>query len=288
MRLVTHNHGINQVSAWLVRRTDVRVAVAGASGKMGGRLIHLLNASGDLTVAGGLERPGHPALGKDLGEVVGLGTLGVPLSDDLKALVPHIDLLFEFTVPAASLEHVRVMAEHGKPMVLGTTGFAPDQLAEIRSLAGRMPLFMAPNMSPAINVMYKLIADAARLLGADFDIEILEAHHRYKVDAPSGTAARMAEILAQSLGRDLEKVAVHGRHGIVGQRKDEEIAILSIRAGDLTGDHTVTFGGIGERLEIVHRTQSRDAFGRGALRAARWIVQQKPGLYDMQDLLGLK
>jgi 4-hydroxy-tetrahydrodipicolinate reductase len=266
----------------------VRVAVAGASGKMGGRLVHLVKASGDLEIAGGLERPGHPALGKDLGEVVGLGTLGVPLVDDLDALVPKIDLLFEFTIPEASLEHVRVMANHGKPMVLGTTGFTAAQLAEIRSLAQRMPLFMAPNMSPAINVMYKLIADAARLLGPDFDIEILEAHHRYKVDAPSGTAVRMAEILAQTLNRDLEKVGVYGRKGIVGQRKDEEIAVLSIRAGDLTGDHTVTFGGIGERLEIVHRTQSRDAFGRGALRAARWIVQQKPGLYNMQDLLGLK
>ena len=252
----------------------MRVAVAGASGKMGGRLVHLVKESGDLEIAGGLERPGHPALGKDLGEVVGLGTLGVPLSDDLTTLMPNIDLLFEFTIPAASLEHVRVMANHGKPMVLGTTGFIAAQLTEIRSLAQHMPLFMAPNMSPAINVMYKLIADAA--------------HHRYKVDAPSGTAVRMAEILAQTLNRDLEKVAVHGRKGIVGQRKDEEIAVLSIRAGDLTGDHTVTFGGIGERLEIIHRTQSRDAFGRGALRAARWIVQQKPGLYDMQDLLGLK
>jgi len=266
----------------------VRVAVAGASGKMGGRLVHLVKESGDLEIAGGLERPGHPALGKDLGEVVGLGTLGVPLVDDLNTLVPTIDLLFEFTVPEASLAHVRVMSTQGKPMVLGTTGFMAAQLAEIRSLAQYMPLFLAPNMSPAINVMYKLIADAARLLGVDFDIEILEAHHRYKVDAPSGTAVRMAEILAQTLNRDLEKVAVHGRKGIVGQRKDEEIAILSIRAGDLTGDHTVTFGGIGERLEIIHRTQSRDAFGRGALRAARWIVQQKPGLYDMQDLLGLK
>ena len=152
--------------------------------------------------------------------------LGVPLSDDLTTLMPNIDLLFEFTIPAASLEHVRVMANHGKPMVLGTTGFIAAQLTEIRSLAQHMPLFMAPNMSPAINVMYKLIADAARLLGSDFDIEILEAHHRYKVDAPSGTAVRMAEILAQTLNRDLEKVAVHGRKGIVGQRKDEEIAVL--------------------------------------------------------------
>jgi 4-hydroxy-tetrahydrodipicolinate reductase len=266
----------------------VDVAVAGASGKMGGRLVHLVKQSGDLVIAGGLERPGHPAIGKDLGEVVGLGTLGVPLVDDLNALVPKIDLLFEFTVPEASLEHVRVMASHGKAMVLGTTGFSAAQHTEIRSLAQRMPLFMAPNMSPAINVMYKLIADAARLLGSDFDVEIVEAHHRYKVDAPSGTAVRMAEILAQSFDRDLEKVGVYGRKGIVGQRKDEEIAVLSIRAGDLTGDHTVMFGGIGERLEIIHRTQSRDAFGRGALRAARWIVHQKPGLYDMQDLLGLK
>lgn len=266
----------------------MRVAVAGASGKMGGRLVHLVHQSNDMELAGGLERPGHPALGKDLGEVVGLGPVGVPLVDDLNALVPKIDLLFEFTIPEASLAHLRLMANHGKAMVLGTTGFTAAQLAEVQALAPRLPLFMAPNMSPAINVMYKLITDAARLLGSDFDIEIIEAHHRYKVDAPSGTAVRMAEVLAQTLDRDLEKVGVYGRKGIVGQRKDEEIAVLSLRAGDLTGDHTVMFGGIGERLEIIHRTQSRDAFGRGALRAARWIVQQKPGLYDMQDLLGLK
>jgi 4-hydroxy-tetrahydrodipicolinate reductase len=266
----------------------VRVAVAGASGKMGGRLVHLVHQSDDMELTGGLERSGHPSIGKDLGEVVGLGMIGVPLVDDLNALVPKIDLLFEFTVPEASLEHLRVMANHGKAMVLGTTGFTAAQLVEVQTLALNMPLFMAPNMSPAINVMYKLITDAARLLGADFDVEIVEAHHRFKVDAPSGTAVRMAEVLAQTLDRDLEKVGVYGRKGIVGQRKDEEIAVLSIRAGDLTGDHTVMFGGIGERLEIIHRTQSRDAFGRGALRAARWIVQQKPGFYDMQDLLGLK
>jgi len=266
----------------------VRVAVAGASGKMGGRIVHLVHQSDDLEIAGGLERSGHPAIGKDVGEVVGLGMIGVPLVDDLKTLVSQIDLLFEFTIPEASLEHLRLLADHGKAMVLGTTGFTAAQLTEIRGLAQRMPLFMAPNMSPAINVMYKLIADAARLLGADFDVEIVEAHHRYKVDAPSGTAVRMAEVLAQTLDRNLEKVGVYGRHGIVGQRKDDEIAVLSIRAGDLTGDHTVMFGGVGERLEIIHRTQSRDAFGRGAIRAARWIIQQKPGLYDMQDLLGLK
>jgi 4-hydroxy-tetrahydrodipicolinate reductase len=248
----------------------------------------MVQQSSDLELVGGLERLGHPAIGKDLGEVVGLGTIGAPLVDDLNALVPTIDLLFEFTTPEASLEHLQVMANHGKAMVMGTTGFTTTQLAEIRRLAQRMPLFMAPNMSLAINVMYKLITDAARLLGPEFDIEIVEAHHRYKVDAPSGTAVRMAEVLAQTLERDLDKVGVYGRKGIVGQRKDEEIAILSIRAGDLTGDHTVMFGGIGERLEIIHRTQSRDAFGRGALRAARWIMQQPPGLYDMQDLLGLK
>jgi 4-hydroxy-tetrahydrodipicolinate reductase len=266
----------------------VRVAVAGAAGKMGGRLVHLVKASGDLEIAGGLERQGHPAIGRDLGEVVGLGALGVPLVDDLKALAPQIEVLFEFTTPEASLEHLRVMADHGKPMVMGTTGFSAAQLEEVRSLAQRLPLFMAPNMSLAVNVMYKLIADAARMLGPEFDVEIVEAHHRYKVDAPSGTAVRMAEILARTLGRELDSVGVYGRKGIVGQRKDEEIAVFSIRAGDLTGDHTVMFGGIGERLEIIHRTQSRDAFGRGALRAARWIVHQKPGLYDMQDLLGLK
>jgi 4-hydroxy-tetrahydrodipicolinate reductase len=255
---------------------------------MGGRLVHLVKESDDLELAGGVERPGHPAIGRDLGEVVGLGTLGVPLVDDLKALVPALDVLLEFTTPEASLAHLRIMAEQGKPMVLGTTGFSPAQLAEVRSLAQHLPLFMAPNMSLGVNVMYKLIADAARMLGGEFDVEIVEAHHRYKVDAPSGTAVRMAEILAHTLHRDPQKVGVYGRKGLVGQRKDEEIGVFSIRAGDLTGDHMVLFGGIGERLEIVHRTQSRDAFGRGALRAARWIVRQPPGLYDMQDLLGLK
>jgi len=266
----------------------VRVAIAGAGGKMGGRLVHLVQESGDLEVMGGLERPGNPAIGRDLGEVVGLGTLGVPLLDDLQALVGKIDLLFEFTAPEGSLTHLRVMAAHHKPMVLGTTGFSKTQLDEVRSLAQRMPLFMAPNMSLGINVMYQLLAEAARLLGEGFDIEIMEAHHRYKVDAPSGTAVRMAEILAQALGRDAEKVGVYGRKGIVGQRKDDEIGIMSLRAGDMAGDHTVIFGGVGERLEIIHRSQSRDSFGRGALRAARWIVQQPAGLYDMQDLLGLK
>jgi 4-hydroxy-tetrahydrodipicolinate reductase len=173
-------------------------------------------------------------------------------------------------------------------MVLGTTGFSKAQLEEVRGLARHLPLFMAPNMSLGVNVMYKLIADAARILGEAFDVEIIEAHHRYKVDAPSGTAVRMAEIIAEAFGRDLEKVGVYGRKGIVGQRKADEIGIVSLRAGDMTGDHTVIFGGIGERLEIVHRGQSRDSLGLGALRAARWIVQQRPGFYDMQDLLGLK
>ncbi len=266
----------------------MRVAVAGAGGKMGGRLVHLVQESGDLRVMGGVERRGHPAIGRDLGEFVGLGVLGVPVVDDLNALVADIDLLFEFTIPEASLEHLRVMAEHGKPMVLGTTGFSKAQLDEVQRLARRMPLFMAPNMSLGINVMYKLIVDAARLLGSDFDVEIVEAHHRYKVDAPSGTALRMADILSQALGRDAEKVGVFGRKGIIGQRKDDEIGVMSLRAGDMAGDHWVLFGGVGERLEIIHRSQSRDSFGRGALRAARWIVQQQPGLYDMQDLLGLK
>lgn len=255
---------------------------------MGGRLVHLAKESGDFEVMGGIERHGRPAIGRDLGEVVGLGMLGVPVVDDLRALIGKIDLLFEFTAPEPSLEHLRVMAEHQKPMVLGTTGFSKAQLDEVQRLAQRMPLFMAPNMSLGINVMYQLLAEAARLLGEGFDVEIIEAHHRYKVDAPSGTAVRMAEILARALGRDAEKVGVYGRKGIVGQRKDDEIGIMSLRAGDMAGDHTVMFGGVGERLEIIHRSQSRDSFGRGALRAARWIVQQPAGLYDMQDLLGLK
>ncbi|RMF91917.1 MAG: 4-hydroxy-tetrahydrodipicolinate reductase [Nitrospinota bacterium] len=267
----------------------IKAIVCGVGGRMAGRMVHLIQTAEDMQVVGGIERADHPAIGRDVGEVVGLGNIGVTVSADLEGVIEQGDVVIEFTTPAATVEHLRIAAAHGKAMVIGTTGLEKEQLAEVQRLAQQIPCFMAPNMSVGVNVMFKLLQDAARLLGDEYDVEIIEAHHRYKVDAPSGTAVKMAELLAEALGRNLEEVGVFGRpRGIIGERKAKEIGIQAIRAGDIVGEHTTIFGGLGERLEITHRAQSRDNFGRGALRAARWILQQPPGLYDMQDLLGLK
>jgi 4-hydroxy-tetrahydrodipicolinate reductase len=186
------------------------------------------------------------------------------------------------------LANLRVAAERRRPMVIGTTGFSTDDLAELRALARVIPCVFSPNMSVGVTLLFKVIAEMARTLGEDYDIEILEAHHRLKKDAPSGTALRMAEILAKAMNRDLEQAGVYARKGLIGERKRGEIGIQTIRAGDIVGDHTVLFGGMGERIEVTHRVQSRDTFARGALRAARWVIKQPPGLYDMQDVLGLR
>lgn len=255
---------------------------------MGRRLLELVNADEALQLVGAIEHDKHPELGRDAGEVGGCGTLGVKLTSDLAALIGAADVVIEFSLPAPSLEHLRLAAEKGKAMVIGTTGFTDVDRAEIAELASRTACFLSPNMSLGVNVALKVLRDVAPLLGDDFDVEILESHHRYKVDAPSGTALRMAEVIADALGRDLDKVAAMGRSGITGERDRKTIGIQAIRAGDIVGEHTVIFGGLGERIEITHVAQSRDNFARGALRAVRWIVNQPPGLYDMQDLLGLK
>ncbi len=267
----------------------IKAIVCGVGGRMAGRMVHLIRETEDIQVVGGVERTDHPAIGKDLGEVVGLGQLGIQVSADLEQIIDQGDVVVDFTIAQAAVQHLRTVAAHGKAMVIGTTGLEKEQLEEVRQLAKKIPCFMAPNMSVGVNVMFKLLQDAARLLGDEYDVEIIEAHHRYKVDAPSGTAVKMAEILAEALHRNIDEVGVYGRpKGIIGQRKPHEIGIQTIRAGDIVGEHTTIFGGLGERLEITHRAQSRDNFGRGALRAIRWILRQKPGLYDMQDLLGLK
>ena len=236
---------------------------------------------------GAVERKGHAAVGEDAGEVAGCGRLGVPVTDDL-TIADGAEVLIDFTTPDATLAHLEVMAARRKAMVIGTTGFSPDQLAELRTRARPIPCVFSPNMSVGVNVMLKVLADMARTLGEEYDIEILEAHHRLKKDAPSGTALKMAQVLAKAMGRDLDAVAAYGRKGMIGKRKRGEIGIQVIRAGDIVGDHTVLFGGMGERIELTHRAQSRDTFARGALRAARWVVKQPAGLYDMQDVLGLK
>jgi 4-hydroxy-tetrahydrodipicolinate reductase len=266
----------------------VRAIVAGAAGRMGGRIINMIQQNPDITLAGAFERPDHPAVGQDAGETTGTGRLDVPIADALEAVIDQGDLLITFTNPEATLDDLRQAVPKGLAMVIGTTGMTGDLLTEARDLGKQIRCVMAPNMSVGVNVMFRLAADMARILGRDYDMEILEAHHRLKKDAPSGTAVRLAQILAGAVGRDIEKVGVYERKGMIGERTDEEIGIQTWRAGDITGEHTVMFGGIGERLELTHRVHNRDNFARGAVRAALWIVEQPPGLYDMQDVLGLK
>jgi 4-hydroxy-tetrahydrodipicolinate reductase len=241
-----------------------------------------------LTLAGALEQPGHPAGGKSVGEVVGLPQKDIPISDSLAELLPQADVLIEFTHPEPTLEHLQEVAAAGKAMVIGTTGLSPQQVDKLKGLAARTRVVFAPNMSVGVNLMFKVVEHIARVLSEGYDVEIVEAHHRLKKDAPSGTALKLAQIIAQALGRDLDEVGVYGRKGITGERSKEEIGIMTVRAGDIVGEHTVTFCGIGERLEVIHRAHNRDNFARGAVRAAQWIVDQQPGLYDMQDVLGLR
>ncbi len=266
----------------------VRAIVSGAAGRMGGRIIHMLEAAQGITLAGALERPGHPAVGKDVGEVVGLPRKGLAVGGSLSEVLPLGDVLIEFTHPEATLEHLKVMTAAGKAMVVGTTGLSPQQVTELKRLAEKTRVVFAPNMSVGVNLMFKVVENIAKVLTEGYDVEIVEAHHRLKKDAPSGTALKLAQVIAQSLDRDLDKVAVYGRKGITGERTKDEIGIMTVRAGDIVGEHTVTFCGIGERIEVIHRAHNRDNFARGAVRAAQWIVNQPPGLYDMQDVLGLK
>ncbi len=266
----------------------IDVVVAGAAGRMGSRIVALLKEAEDLRLVAALERPGHPVLGRDAGEAAGVGLSGVPITADAGAALEAGRVLVEFTSPEATLEHLRLAAARGGRAVVGTTGFAKAALAEIDTLARRVPILLSPNMSVGVNLAFRLLAQMASVLGEEYDVEITEIHHRGKKDAPSGTAVRMAEVIAQALGRDLAKVGVYGRQGITGERTRSEIGIQALRAGDVVGEHTVVFGGLGERLELIHRAHSRDTFARGALRAVRFITAAAPGLYSMQDVLGLK
>ncbi|MGQ9921321.1 MAG: 4-hydroxy-tetrahydrodipicolinate reductase [Desulfobacca sp.] len=266
----------------------IQTIVAGAAGRMGGRIIHMLEGAPDLTLAAAFEQAGSPAVGRDVGEVVGLPRKNLIVAGGLAEVLAAGEVLIDFTTPEASLANLRQAAAADKAVVIGTTGFKPEQLAEVRALAAKTRIVLAPNMSVGVNLMFKVVADIALVLSAGYDVEIVEAHHRLKKDAPSGTAMKLAQVIAAALQRNLDEVAVYERKGMIGQRTDTEIGIQTVRAGDIVGEHTVIFGGVGERLEIIHRAHNRDNFARGALRAARWLVAQPPGLYDMQDVLGLK
>jgi 4-hydroxy-tetrahydrodipicolinate reductase len=266
----------------------IKAIVAGASGRMGRRIIHMIQQNREIELAGAFERPDHPDVNLDAGQVAGVGETGVKIAGTLEAAIQGGELLIDFTVPQATLENLRTAVERQLAMVIGTTGFGEDAVEEVKGLAKQIRCVMSPNMSVGVNVMFKMAGEMARTLGSDYDMEVLEVHHRTKKDAPSGTAMRLAQILAGSVGRDLEKVGRYERRGIIGERGPEEIGIQTLRAGDITGEHTVMFGGMGERLELIHRAQNRDNFARGALRAAVWVMKQPEGLYDMQDVLGIR
>ena len=263
------------------------VVVAGAAGRMGSRIVACLHDTPDLRLVAALEAPGHRAQGQDAGDVAGVGRLDVPLTSDPREAITGNRVLVEFSAPAPTLEHLRLVAERGGRAVIGTTGFTGAQRDEIAGLARRAAIMLAPNMSVGVTVALEVLARMAKALGDEYDVEISEIHHRFKKDAPSGTAQRMAEVLAEALGRDLGQVAVHGRQGMPGERTTKEIGIFSLRSGDVIGEHTVSFGTLGERLELTHRAHSRDTFARGALRAIRFVAGRGPGLYSMHDVLGL-
>ncbi len=266
----------------------VNIIVAGAAGRMGIRIINIINETEGVRLNGAFEHPDNPMIGQDAGQTAGIGVKGVKISDSLDNIIACGDVIIDFTTPAATMVNVKRAAAALKAMVIGTTGISDDEIKEIKGLSEKIPVVLAPNMSVGVNVMFKIAAEMAKILGNDFDMEIVEAHHRLKKDAPSGTAIGLARKLAEATGRDLSKSAVYSRHGMIGQRTNDEIGIQTVRAGDITGDHTVIFGGIGERLELIHRAHNRDNFAKGAVRAAKWIINKKPGLYDMQDVLGLK
>ncbi len=265
------------------------VIVAGAAGRMGKRLVELVDAHPETRLVGALEHPDSPLLGRDAGEIAGLGSLGVKLVGSHRELAAAgARVIIDFTAPAATLANVTWAAAQGVAMVIGTTGLEPAERAELASAAQRIPIVFAPNMSVGVNVLFKVAAEVARILGEDFDVEILEAHHNQKKDAPSGTAVHLGEIVAAVLGRDYEREAVFTRRGFTGVRSKTEIGMQTLRGGDIVGEHTVMFAGCGERLELIHRAHSRDNFAAGAVRAALWLAGRTPGFYDMQDVLGLK
>ena len=265
----------------------MKIAIAGATGRMGRTLIDAVLAAGDLQLFAALDVAGAPGVGRDAGDFIGRAT-GVLVGVDVDAALCGADVLIDFTRPQGTLAHLEACRRLGVKAVVGTTGFDAAGKLAIEAAARDMALVFAPNMSVGVNVTLKLLEVAAGALGAGYDVEIVEAHHRHKVDAPSGTALRMGEVVARALGRDHDAVAVHGRHGHTGERRDDAIGYAVVRGGDLVGDHTVMFLGQGERVEIAHRAGSRMTYAQGALRACRFLAGKASGLYDMQDVLGLK
>ena len=266
----------------------MRLGITGAAGRMGRAIIEAANQADGVEVGAALEHKDSSFLGLDAGEVAGVGRLGVNIIADLAEAVDHFDVLIDFTTPDTTIDNTRFCQQHAKKIVIGTTGLSDAQRDEIVDHAASIPVVLAPNMSVGVNLCFKLLDLAAKVMGNEVDIEIVEAHHRHKVDAPSGTALRMGEVVADALGRDLKTCAVYGREGNTGERDRSVIGFETIRAGDIVGEHTVMFADIGERVEITHKASSRMTFAKGAVRAAVWLAEQPNGMYDMQDVLNLR
>jgi 4-hydroxy-tetrahydrodipicolinate reductase len=264
------------------------IAIPGAAGRMGRTLIEACGQAQDARLSAATERVGSSLLGTDAGELSGVGRLDVSLTEDLVSVLDDFDVVIDFTAPEATMRHLEICRAHGKRIVIGTTGLSEAQRQQIADAAVDIAIVFAPNMSVGVNLCFKLLDLAARIMGNEVDIEVIEAHHRHKVDAPSGTALRMGEVVADALGRDLKECAVYGREGQTGERDRVAIGFETIRAGDIVGEHTVMFADIGERVEITHKASSRMTFAKGAIRAAQWVMAQDKGLFDMQDVLGLR
>jgi len=266
----------------------IRVAVVGASGRMGLCLIKAAELAEKTSLSVAVTRSGSASLGKDAGDLAGIGAINIAVQDDLSKVLDQFDVLIDFTRPEPSMQYIEMCRKAGKQVIIGTTGYSEEQKAQIAVAAKDIAIVLAPNMSVGVNLSLKLLEMTAKVMGDYTDIEVIEAHHRHKVDAPSGTALRMGEVIADTLGRDLKDCAIYGREGDTGERDRKTIGFSTIRAGDIVGEHTVMFADEGERVEITHKATSRMTFANGAVRAAVWLEAQKNGLYDMQDVLGLK
>ncbi len=266
----------------------IKAIVTGAGGRMGSRILSLLNETEGIRAVGAVEQAGHPLIGTEVEVNEGGEKFRFTVESDLRECVDQADVIIDFTHHEVSVTNLELAAAADKAIVIGSTGFSAEEMKRITALSAGLRCVLSPNMSVGVNVMFKVIGSVAAVLGDEYDVEIVEAHHRLKKDAPSGTAMKMAHILAENLGRDLEEAGVYLRKGLIGERSAREIGIQTVRAGDIVGEHMVLFGGVGERLEFIHRAHNRDNFARGAIRAAKWVVDQKPKLYDMQDVLGLR
>ncbi|EIC86538.1 4-hydroxy-tetrahydrodipicolinate reductase [Serratia sp. M24T3] len=269
-------------------KADIRMAIAGSGGRMGRQLIQAVQQAEGVVLGAALERKGSSLVGTDAGELAGVGVANVIVSDSLEAVAQDFDILIDFTRPEGTLDHLSFCVKHGKGIIIGTTGFDDAGKAAIKQAASDIPVVFAANFSVGVNVVLKLLEKAAKVMGDYTDIEIVEAHHRHKVDAPSGTALAMGEAIAGALGRDLKDCAVYAREGYTGERDPMSIGFATIRAGDIVGEHTAMFADIGERVEITHKASSRMTFANGAVRAGKWVSSKKNGLFDMRDVLGLE